>query len=248
MRHIAIVLAAGRGKRMNSKVAKQYLLIKGKPVLYYALKQFEDSFIDDIILVTGAEDIAYCQESIVKKYGFSKVQKVVAGGKERYHSVYQGLLVVGELLKILAEKSESDEHEEACIYIHDGARPLITEEILVRAKKSVEKYGSGVVGMPVKDTIKLADEDGFVASTPKRSLVWQVQTPQCFLFSKIMSAYSTLIKKEEEFLAQGIAITDDAMVVELLDGSRVKLVEGSYENIKITTPEDLGLAERFLEH
>lgn len=247
MRHIAIVLAAGRGKRMNSKVAKQYLLIKGKPVLFYALKQFEDSFMDDIILVTGAEDIAYCKENIVKKYGFTKIQKVVAGGKERYHSVHQGLLAAGELLHALAENSGSDEHEEACIYIHDGARPLITEEILVRAKESVEKYGSGVVGMLVKDTIKLADEDGFVANTPKRSLVWQVQTPQCFLFSKIMSAYSTLIRKEEELLGQGITITDDAMVVELLDDSRVKLVEGSYENIKITTPEDLGVAEKFLE-
>ena len=247
MRHIAIVLAAGRGKRMNSKVAKQYLMIKGKPVLYYALKQFEDSFMDDIILVTGAEDIAYCKENIVQKYGFTKIQKVVAGGKERYHSVYQGLLAAGELFKALAEKTGSDEYEEACIYIHDGARPLITEEILVRARESVEKYGSGVVGMPVKDTIKLADEDGFVASTPKRSLVWQVQTPQCFLFSKIMSAYSTLIIKEKELLEQGIAITDDAMVVELLDGSCVKLVEGSYENIKITTPEDLGVAESFLE-
>ena len=247
MRHIAIVLAAGRGKRMNSKVAKQYLMIKGKPVLYYALKQFEDSFMDDIILVTGAEDIAYCKENIVQKYGFTKIRKIVAGGKERYHSVHRGLLAAGELLHALAEKAASGEHEEACIYIHDGARPLITEEILVRARESVEKYGSGVVGMPVKDTIKLADEDGFVASTPKRSLVWQVQTPQCFVFSKIMSAYSTLIGKEKELLEQGITITDDAMVVELLDGSRVKLVEGSYENIKITTPEDMGVAERFLE-
>ena len=261
MRQIAIVLAAGRGKRMHSKVAKQYLLIKGRPVLYYALKQFEESFIDDIILVTGAEDIAYCTEIIVKKFGFTKVHKVVAGGKERYHSVHQGLLAASELMKQLAEqqaadaksgeqtalKLEAEEAAEACIYIHDGARPLITEEILIRAKESVEQHGSGVVGMPVKDTIKLADEDGFVVRTPKRSLVWQVQTPQCFLFSKIMSAYNTLMKKEEELLAQGIAITDDAMVVELLDGSKVKLVEGSYENIKITTPEDLGVAERFLE-
>ena len=211
------------------------------------MKQFEDSFIDDIILVTGAEDVAYCKENIVKTYGFTKIQKVVTGGKERYHSVHQGLLAAGELLKALAENAGSVEQEEACIYIHDGARPLITEEILVRAKESVEKYGSGVVGMPVKDTIKLADDDGFVSSTPKRSLVWQVQTPQCFLFSKIMSAYSTLIQKEEDLLAQGITITDDAMVVELLDDSRVKLVEGSYENIKITTPEDWGVAERFLE-
>ena len=120
MRQIAIVLAAGRGKRMNSKVAKQYLLLQDKPVLYYALKQFEDSFIDDIILVTGADDISYCQEEIVDKYGFTKVRQIVAGGKERYHSVQQGLLAAGELLKAGAE---------ACIYIHDGARPIINETI-----------------------------------------------------------------------------------------------------------------------
>lgn len=236
MRHIAIVLAAGRGKRMNSTVAKQYLLLQGKPILYYALKQFEDSFIDDIILVTGAEDISFCKEEIVDKYDFSKVRQVVAGGKERYHSVHQGLLAAGKLCV----------SEEACIYIHDGARPFINEAILNRAKESVSMYGSGVVGMPVKDTIKIADEQGFAVSTPKRSLVWQVQTPQCFLYSVIAPAYAELIDKEEQLLAQGIAITDDAMVVELLSGNQVKLVEGSYENIKITTPEDLTVAEGFL--
>lgn len=233
MKHIAIVLAAGRGKRMNSAVAKQYLLLQDKPILYYALKQFEDSFIDDIILVTGAEDISFCREEIVEKYGFSKVRHVVAGGKERYHSVYQGLLA--------ADASEGD-----CIYIHDGARPFINEEILIRARESVRQYGSGVVGMPVKDTIKIADEQGFAVSTPKRSLVWQVQTPQCFLHSIIMPAYTKLIAEEQNLMVQGIAITDDAMVVELLTGSQVKLVEGSYENIKITTPEDLIVAEGFL--
>lgn len=233
MKHIAIVLAAGRGKRMNSAIAKQYLLLQDKPILYYALKQFEDSFIDDIILVTGAEDISFCREEIVEKYGFSKVRHVVAGGKERYHSVYQGLLA--------ADASEGD-----CIYIHDGARPFINEEILIRASESVRQYGSGVVGMPVKDTIKIADEQGFAVSTPKRSLVWQVQTPQCFLHSIIMPAYTKLIAEEQNLMVQGIAITDDAMVVELLTGSQVKLVEGSYENIKITTPEDLIVAEGFL--
>ena len=238
MRHIAIVLAAGRGKRMNSTVAKQYLLLQGKPILYYALKQFEDSFIDDIILVTGAEDISFCKEEIVDHYGFTKVRQVVAGGKERYHSVHQGLVAAGELL--------GDNKEEVCIYIHDGARPFINEEILTRASESVKQYGSGVVGMPVKDTIKIADEQGFAVNTPKRSLVWQVQTPQCFWYSVIAPAYCELIQKEAELIAQGIAITDDAMVVELLSGNQVKLVEGSYENIKITTPEDLTVAEGFL--
>lgn len=245
MRHIAIVLAAGRGKRMNSEVPKQYLLLKDKPVIYYALKQFEDSFIDDIILVTGAEDIGYCREAIVDRYGFSKVRLVVAGGMERYHSVYQGLLAAGELLAASGSSGNQGGMQEACIYIHDGARPCIDEAILVRARESVKCYGSGVVGMPVKDTIKLVNEDGFAVSTPKRSLVWQVQTPQCFLHSVIMPAYAKLIETEEELLARGVVITDDAMVVELL-GGKVKLVEGSYENIKITTPEDLIVAESFL--
>ncbi len=266
MRHIAIVLAAGRGKRMNSSVAKQYLLLRDKPVLYYALKQFEDSFIDDIVLVTGAEDITYCTEKIVQTYEFSKVRQVVAGGRERYHSVYQGLLAAGELLRrcsnsvTMSGKSESDKQEggetqhceetvmeqEACIYIHDGARPFINRDMLSRARESVEQYGSGVVGMPVKDTIKIADEAGFAVNTPKRSLVWQIQTPQCFWYSEIAPAYAKLIHSEETLLAQGITITDDAMVMELFGSRRVKLVEGSYENIKITTPEDLTVAEGFL--
>lgn len=234
MRQLAIVLAAGRGKRMKSSVAKQYLLLRDKPVLYYALKQFEDSFIDDIILVTGDRD--YCRQEIVDKYGFSKVREIVGGGSERYHSVYQGLLAAERWLK----------GEEACIYIHDGARPFIDEAMLMRAKESVERNGSGVVGMPVKDTIKLVDEEGFALNTPKRSCVWQVQTPQCFWFSEIKPAYSKLITEEEKLLEQGITITDDAMVMELLGGGKVKLVEGSYQNIKITTPEDLLIAESFL--
>lgn len=236
MRHVAIVLAAGRGKRMNSKVAKQYLLLRDKPVLYYALKQFENSFIDDIILVTAEQEAEYCHSEIVQKYGFTKVRSIVAGGKERYHSVYQGLLAIPE-----------STDQDFCVYIHDGARPFIREEILVRARESVLQYGSGVVGMPVKDTIKIADEAGYAVSTPKRSLVWQVQTPQCFLYSVIMPAYTRLMEKEQELLEQGVAITDDAMVVELLTGERVKLTQGSYENIKITTPEDLVVAEGFLK-
>ncbi len=265
MRQIAIVLAAGRGKRMKSKVAKQYLLLRDKPVLYYALKQFEDSFIDDIILVTGAEDIAYCTEEIVEKYHFTKVRRVVPGGRERYHSVHRGLLAAGVLLghdycegvqiydtreadhNITTQAATKDAREEACIYIHDGARPFIDISILKRARDSVERYGSGVVGMPVKDTIKIADEEGFAISTPKRSLVWQVQTPQCFLYSEISPVYAKLMETEVALLAQGITITDDAMVMELLGNRPVKLVEGSYENIKITTPEDLAVAESFLD-
>ena len=234
MRQVAIVLAAGTGKRMNSTVAKQYILLKDKPVLYYSLKQFEDSFVDDIILVTG--DISYCQNEIVDKYGFQKVRQIVSGGAERYHSVYEGLKAAEDIL----------EGKEACIYIHDGARPFISEDILLRAKESVESYGSGVVGMPVKDTIKIVDNEQFTVSTPNRKNVWQMQTPQSFLFSKVKPAYDELMRQEKALLQKGITITDDAMVVELLGETKVKLVEGSSQNIKITTPEDLLVAESFL--
>jgi len=234
MKQVAIVLAAGSGKRMNSSVAKQYILLKDKPVLYYSLKQFEDSFVDDIILVTG--DISYCQKEIVDKYGFQKVRRIVSGGAERYHSVYAGLQALESILG----------GKEACVYIHDGARPFIDEAILLRAKESVETYGSGVVGMPVKDTIKIVDDEQFTVSTPNRKKVWQMQTPQSFLFAKVKQAYDKLMAQEKALLEKGIAITDDAMVVEFFGDMKVKLVEGSYQNIKITTPEDLLVAESFL--
>ena len=233
---IAILLAAGRGKRMNSNTAKQYLLLRDKPVLYYSLKAFQESRIDHIILVTGAGECDYVRREIVEQYGFTKVSCIVEGGKERYHSVYNGLLAAAEY----AEK-------ETYAFIHDGARPFITDDIIEKAYACVTKEHACVVGMPVKDTVKIADEEGYAANTPKRSLVWMMQTPQVFELSLITAAYSELIKREEELANEGVQVTDDACVVELFSDHRVKLVEGSYENIKITTPEDLVVAERFLE-
>jgi 2-C-methyl-D-erythritol 4-phosphate cytidylyltransferase len=228
----AIVLAAGQGKRMNSSVHKQYLLIKGKPVLYYALKAFDDSLVDDIILVTGKDEINYCQDKIINKYGFKKVRAIVVGGRERYHSVYNGIKAISW---------ECD-----YIFIHDGARPFVTCEIIERAYSQVCRSNACIVGMPVKDTIKISDADGFVADTPKRSDVWQVQTPQVFEKKLIETAYEKLMDNEEVLLSDGISITDDAMVVEYFEKAKVKLVQGSYENIKITTPEDLKIAETFV--
>lgn len=232
-RCIAILLAAGQGKRMSSNVPKQYLLIKDKPVLYYSLKAFEESFVDEIVLVTGEGEQEYCRNEIVNKYGIHKVSHIVAGGAERYHSVYEGIKAAGNC---------------DYIFIHDGARPFITEEILQRSYENVIEHDACVVGMPVKDTIKLADENGFASSTPKRDLVWAIQTPQVFSYSIIEEAYSILIEKEKELIKKGIRVTDDAMVVETFTDKKVKLVNGSYENIKITTPEDLKIAEAFLEN
>lgn len=231
MKTTAIVLAGGSGKRMNSAVKKQFLTICDKPLLYYSLKAFEESFIDSIILVASEEDKNYCQEEIIDKYHFQKVEKIVSGGKERYHSVANGVMAAGET---------------DYIFIHDGARPFVTQDMLKRLLHEVQKSSACVAGMPVKDTIKIADTDGYIETTPRRDLVWMIQTPQVFSYELISKAYAILIKEEEALFKKGISITDDAMVVETLLGERVKLVEGSYKNIKITTPEDIGIAEGFL--
>lgn len=226
-KNTAIVLAAGQGKRMNSKVQKQFLELGGKPLLYYSLKCFQDSgMIRDIILVTGAESVPFCKEEIVEKYGLTKVTKVIPGGKERYDSVYEGLLS--------CENSDF-------VLIHDGARPFITEEIIRRGIQGVEKTGACVIGMPSKDTVKIADTQGYVAETPDRSTVWTIQTPQIFEYRLIREAHEKIRCRDMS------AITDDAMVVKQETGVKVALVEGSYKNIKITTPEDLDIAEIFLK-
>ncbi len=225
----AIILAAGCGKRMNSSVQKQFLLLKGYPVLYYSLKVFEESEVDRIILVTGQSDIEYCRTEIVERYRFRKVAAIVAGGKERYHSVYAGLQAVKDADDVL---------------IHDGARPFVTQEIIRRTLEEARRYGACVAGMPVKDTIRLLDEQGFSESTPDRSRVWMMQTPQTFSFPLIYDAYQRLIRQEES--GDAIAVTDDAMVLECMTGKKVKLTEGAYENIKITTPSDLLVADAFL--
>ena len=157
---------------------------------------------------------------------------MVPGGKERYHSVYQGLLAAG-----------------ACDYvlIHDGARPFLNQEIIERCIEGAKDCNACVAGMPVKDTIKLADADQNIETTPDRSRVWMIQTPQAFSFPLIKEAYSKLMALEAAGKASPVPVTDDAMVVEYFLGEKVRLVQGSYENIKITTPEDMKVAEAFLD-
>ena len=233
MKTVAVVLAAGSGSRMNSDVKKQYMEIGGKPLIYYSLKTFEESIIDDIVLVVSRGDIDFVRTEIVQKYGFDKVTAIVEGGLYRYHSVRLGL-----------EAAAKD-----CDYafIHDGARPFVTKDIILRALHAVKEYGACVVGMPVKDTIKIADEKGFAATTPDRNLTWMVQTPQVFSYKMILELYQRLDREEGELMAKGINITDDAMVVEYFSDKKIKLVEGSYTNIKITTPEDIPAAEAILK-
>ena len=231
-RTAAIVLAAGQGKRMQSAVAKQFLLLNGEPVICHAIRAFEHSSVDQIVLVTGADEIEYCRTEIVDKYGFAKVKAIVAGGKERYHSVYEGLRALEGVLP-----------EDGIVLIHDGARPLVTEEIIGRTIDAAAEYGACVAAMPVKDTIKVADGDQFAKTTPDRSTLWQIQTPQTFCYGLVYGAYRKLLS--DETCQKGI--TDDAMVVETMSSGRVKLVEGSYENMKVTTPEDMIIAETFLK-
>lgn len=222
----AIVLAGGSGKRMGSKVHKQYLLMGGKPVLVYSLEAFQNSdYIDEIILVTGAGEEEYCREKILAPYHITKVGKVVEGGAERYQSVWNGL-----------QETAPDGY----VFIHDGARPFVNKEIIERAYDCVSRYNACVAGMPVKDTIKIADENGFVKETPDRNTLWMIQTPQVFKTSLAKEAYSRLMQKEN------ISVTDDAMVVEQMLHYPVKLFPGSYENIKITTPGDLEIGEGLL--
>lgn len=226
-KNTAIVLAAGKGSRMQSAVPKQYLELCGKPVLYYSLAVFEESFVDEIILVTGKDDISYCKEQIVDRYGFQKVTRIIAGGAERYLSVYQGLLA--------AEGADY-------VYIHDGARPFVDAAILSDAKECVEQYQACVAGMPVKDTIKIVDTEEFAKETPERKYVWQVQTPQVFSYALVREAYDKLMEDQDAY-----SVTDDAMVVETMLNYPVRLFRASYKNIKITTPEDLQIAELFVQ-
>lgn len=221
----AIVLAAGKGSRMNSEIPKQYLTLLGKPVLFYSLQAFEESNVDEIVLVTGSGEQEYCKKEIVDKYQFKKVTHIVEGGAERYHSVHHGLLAVN------AEY----------VLIHDGARPLITPAVINKAIETVKVTEACVVGMPVKDTIQLVGEDKTIKTTPERKYLWMAQTPQCFSYSLALSSYNKAIEGKD------VTITDDAMVVQRYGNATITMLEGGYENIKVTTPEDIAVAECFLK-
>lgn len=229
-KYTAIVLSAGSGSRMNSEIPKQYMDLCGYPVIYYSLKAFESSAVDDVILVAGAQDLKFCQQNIVEKYGFSKVRAIVAGGSERCLSVYEGLKAAAGAEYVL---------------IHDGARPLIDADSIRRAMETVAVEKACVLAVPVKDTIKIADGNGYADSTPDRNRLWAVQTPQCFstkLLEKAYQHYFAAKNKGKELPA----MTDDAMLVEQMTGHKVRLVAGNYSNLKITTPEDFMVAKVLL--
>ena len=224
MNNTAIVLASGMGKRMGGDIPKQFALVGGKPLIYYALKAFEESdIIQNVVIATS--DIAICN-SIVSEYNFTKVSKIVQGGKERYHSVYNALMAI----------EDAD-----YVFIHDGARPNVDEFIIRSCYDAVTQYDACVAAVKSKDTIKIADQNGFVETTPDRNSVYIIQTPQTFKFDLIKNAYQQLIDQEEDLLSKGVNITDDAMVCELFTDKKVYLCDGEYTNIKVTTPDDLKL-------
>lgn len=237
----AIILAAGSGSRMQSAVAKQFLPLKGKPLIWYALQAVEESqIIDDCILVTAEQDIPYVREEIVQKYHFTKVNIITSGGAERY-------LSVGRALQLIADGHLKVPNEHGYVFIHDGARPFLTEKILEDTYAAAVQYQACVAAVQSKDTVKISDGEGFALSTPDRRSVWNIQTPQVFETSLILLAYERLRNRLPKMQEQGIQVTDDASVVEMFTETRVKLVEASYQNIKITTPEDMKTAEAFLE-
>ncbi|MCQ2518403.1 MAG: 2-C-methyl-D-erythritol 4-phosphate cytidylyltransferase [Lachnospiraceae bacterium] len=222
---VAIVLSGGKGSRMNSDIPKQYMEVCGHPILFYSLRTFEESEIDEIVLVTAPGDEEFCRREIVEKYNLTKVGRIVAGGSERFNSVYNGLLAIEEADYVL---------------IHDGARPFVTGDIISRNLEALKSDRAVVTGMPSKDTVKISDDEGYVSFTPNRANVWNVQTPQSFDFHLVKDAYTKLLE------SKNTSVTDDAQAVELFGNCRVRFVEGSYTNIKITTPDDLIVAEKIL--
>ncbi|MEQ8197290.1 MAG: 2-C-methyl-D-erythritol 4-phosphate cytidylyltransferase [Clostridiaceae bacterium] len=220
----AVIVAGGKGKRMASAISKQFIQIKDKPILFYTLSRFlKNKNIDEVVLVLPEDEIDYCKINIIDKYNLN-VQKVIPGGKERSDSVYNGLRAL---------ETDTD-----IVLIHDGARPLVSDIVINDGIRYAELYGAAACGVTPKDTVKVVDKDGFSCKTPDRSTLVAVQTPQSFNYGMILKAHECVRK-------EGIPVTDDTMVAELY-GERVFLYQGDYRNIKITTPEDLIIAENLI--
>lgn len=214
----AVIVAAGRGSRMGYAESKQFLLLQDKPIFIHTLEVFSRvSRIKEMVVVTGAADVGRCEEWI-QTYGLHERVRVTAGGTERQNSVYAGL-----------KQLDAD-----YVLVHDGVRPFVTPEHIEHCMDAAIQHGAAVLAVPVKDTIKQVNEEGIITSTPDRRSLWSIQTPQAFRLSELLAAHESA--QQERFLG-----TDDAMLIERL-GNKVKVVEGSYTNIKITTPDDLDYA------
>ena len=280
-----IVLAAGRGSRMNSDIPKQFMRLNGRPLLWYSLDAMQKSCVDDIVIATTDEYIGYVKSEIVTKYNLNKVKAVVAGGEQRYDSVWEGLKAIADIrsnetaiadvamtskedarqgLEELPEKNARQGLEELpetnaayeekqsvrdsasddadIVLIHDGARPLVAPELIERLARGARRYRACIPGVRLKDTVRYIGADGICGETPDRSLLRAVQTPQAFELELCMRAYEML--ENADFPKSGI--TDDAIVVETICGVRSHFIDGDNRNIKVTTPEDIAIAESLL--
>lgn len=219
-----VIVAAGTGSRMNMGINKQFIELEGKEIIAYTIEKFyNNSNIEDIVVVVKEDESEFFKKEILDKYNFKNV-KIAYGGKERQDSVYNGL-------KLLDEKCD-------VVLIHDGARPFVSDKIIDKSIEEAKEHKAIVVGVPVKDTIKVIDNDKNIVDTPNRSVLWAVQTPQTFDYNILIDAYKDAFKNK--FYG-----TDDAMLVERI-GYKVKMLEGSYNNIKITTQEDLNIGSQIL--
>lgn len=220
-----LIAAAGQGKRMKSDTNKQYLNLGSKPVLAHTLKHFvENDLVDEIIIIVREDELEECEKEVVEKYYLHENIKIVSGGSERQYSIYNGLQALDNNCHI--------------VIIHDGARPFITKQIIDSSIDEVVGTNAVGVGVPVKDTIKIVNDNSLIIDTPDRSKLWSIQTPQTFMKEILFKAHKKA--KEEDYLG-----TDDCVLVERI-GHPVKMIMGSYENIKITTPEDLIIGEAIL--
>ena len=222
MKITAVIVAGGKGTRMGADKNKVFLTIMDKEVLYYTISAFEkNSRINDIVVVTGKTDIDECK-ALAEKYKFSKIKYITEGGAARQQSVMNGLM-----------KADGD-----IVLIHDGARALVTDSEINNSIDDCIKYGASAVGVKCKDTLKSADSDGFISGTVDRESTYLIQTPQTFYNDKILELH----KRAEK---EGFEATDDCMIAEHY-GEKIKISEGSYDNIKLTTPEDMIIGERIL--
>ncbi len=227
MKVAAIIAAAGVGLRMQSQIAKPYLLLAGKPILAHTLEVFETvREIQEVTVVAHPDDLEYCREEVIAPYGFKKVLRLVPGGKERQDSVYHAL------------KALKQEDGLEIILVHDGVRPFITPEQIRRVIKAARSHGGAILGLPAQDTLKRVNPQGKVIHTMDRKDIWHIQTPQGFHADLLWRAFV-------EAYGRNFYGTDEASLVEEM-GHPVAVIHGDPCNIKITTPEDLELAEALL--
>lgn len=225
MKVVAIIPTAGKGKRMGHAIPKHYIRLEERPILSYTLEAFEKCpDVNQVLMVVRSGEEEYCLKEVVEKYMFKKVFKIVIGGERRQDSVYHGIKALDQDTDI--------------VVVHDGVRPFVPPELISESIKMAMYFDGVIVALPVKDTIKEVFGEGFVKSTPDRESLWYAQTPQTFKKRVIEEAFIRAY-------SDGFYGTDESSLVERI-GGKVKIIEGSPENIKITTKEDLLLAEFIL--